>query len=375
MWSPVIIALVLAYLFSPVVTFFQNRIPFGGSDVRRTLATFLTFVTSISLIVTFLLLIVPAIIEQMGQFGEAMPALLERMGQDLEVTLSRPLTIGNRAIVPLDIIGSLDGIDPENPFPVGEIDLVTTTRDLLVPLGSPVLGALGTVVSGAVTTIFVLTMGFYLLKDGPHFVAQIEELVSESYREDMRVMRGRLGNIWNAYLRGQLILSFTMGVLVFLSATILGVRSPLVLGTLSAVLEFVPNIGPVIALVPAMLFALFFPSTTIVGLDGLLFMLVVIGVWTALQNIESVYLVPRIMGDSLDLHPFVVIVAVIGGAALAGVLGVILAAPVVATLRLLIDYFYIKIVRLDVTRPDLVAAEVRPTPVQAESIMIDEPGD
>jgi hypothetical protein len=76
-------------------------------------------------------------------------------------------------------------------------------------------------------------------------------------------------------------------------------------------------------------------------------MLVVIVVWTALQNIEAVFLVPRIMGDSLHLHPLVVVIAVMGGAALAGALGVILAAPFVASGRVIAQYIYGKIMNTD----------------------------
>jgi predicted PurR-regulated permease PerM len=112
---------------------------------------------------------------------------------------------------------------------------------------------------------------------------------------------------------------------------------------LAGLLEFIPNIGPLIALIPAAFLALVSQSSTLPFLEGPLFALVVIIVWTGLQNLESIFLVPRIMGESLDLHPFAVIVAVLGGAALAGALGVILAAPLLASGRVITRYIYGKL--------------------------------
>lgn len=341
-WAPVIVSLVLAYLLSPMVSWVEVVLPFGSQNMRRTLGTVLTFLLAIMIVVLIILLIVPAIGAQMRQFVDVIPTLIEEIEADFRDVLSQPILLGSQQIIPLDIFET--NLEPmEDTFRMAELDLMGTMQSLLGPLTSPVLGALGSVLSGILMMIFVLTMIFYLMKDGPQFIQQIESLFPDSYHEDVRYIFHALGDIWNAYLRGQLILSLTMGTVVFLAATVLGLRSPLVLGLLSGILEFIPNLGPAMALIPAALFGLFFPSTTIPGLEGVFFMLVVVVVWTGLQNLEAIFLVPRIMGDSLDLHPFVVIVAVIGGASLAGALGVILAAPVVATLRLLADYLFVKL--------------------------------
>ncbi len=342
-WPPLVVSLVLAYLLSPVVTAFQRRVPFGSQNMRRTIGTILTFVLALLVIVFVLLLIVPAIVGQLRQFGEGIPALITQVQEGLENVLNVPITIGNQTFVPLEIIQEQIGIQDGQPLFSEQVDVVAVVQSLLGPLASPVLGALGTALSLILILIFVLTMIFYLMKDGPLFVRQLENLAPSPYREDVHLIFLRLGEVWNAYLRGQLILCVVMGIAGFLAATILGLPSPMVLGLINGVLEFIPNLGPALALLPAGVFALVFPSTTIPGLQGVVFLLVVIIVWTGLQNLEAVLLVPRIMGDNLDLHPFVVIVAVIGGASLAGALGVILAAPVVASLRVLGEYLYAKL--------------------------------
>jgi predicted PurR-regulated permease PerM len=153
-----------------------------------------------------------------------------------------------------------------------------------------------------------------------------------------------LGLIWNAYLRGQLFLCTVMGLATYIAALILGLPQPLLLGLVAGFFEIIPNIGPALSQVPALLFALTTPSSTIAALDaGLLYAVVVSVSYMVLQQLEAMFLVPRIMGSSLDLHPFVVLVAIIVGASLAGVLGVILAAPSVATVRLFGRYLRAKL--------------------------------
>jgi predicted PurR-regulated permease PerM len=151
------------------------------------------------------------------------------------------------------------------------------------------------------------------------------------------------GQIWNAYFRGQLILSSWVGVLVFVTTSLIGLPNALVLGLISALLEFVPNIGPFIAMVPAAFLALISTSATIPSLSGVGFALVVIAIYFTIQQIQAIVVTPRVMGDNLDLHPFLVILAVIAGASLAGALGVILAAPFMATAKMIGMYLYAKL--------------------------------
>lgn len=347
LWPPLVISLVLAYLLSPIVAALDRRLPIARQELRRAISTTLAFILAIMVVVVTVLVLVPPIIQQLQQFGRGFPALLAQISDAIERVLSAQITIGGTTYVPLEIIRAQLGLAPDAPLNletlIGDVNLGGILQSLLGPLASPVLGALGTAISVILMGLFVLTMTFFLMKDGPRFVERIEVLVPPSYRGDVHGLFQALGQVWNAYLRGQFILCVTMGVAGFSAATILGLPNPLVLGLINGILEFIPNLGPALALLPAGLFALFFPSTTIPGLQGVWFMLVVIVVWTGLQNLEAIFLVPRVMGDNLNLHPFVVILAVIGGASLAGALGVILAAPVVASLRVLGEYLYTKL--------------------------------
>jgi predicted PurR-regulated permease PerM len=111
-------------------------------------------------------------------------------------------------------------------------------------------------------------------------------------------------------------------------------------------LEIIPNIGPTIAAIPAVLIA-YFQGSTYLPLSNGWFALLVIGLYVVIQQLENNILVPRIIGRSLNLHPLVVIIGAIAGASLAGVLGMFLAAPILASLRTLGNYVNCKLLDLE----------------------------
>lgn len=336
-WTGIIISVVLAYLLSPVVTFFEQRLRIVRAfEVRRTLAVVLTWLAVVGVIALGIGLVVPAMSAQLRQFADDLPTLAADTEADLRAVLDRPITIGRTTIVPwqeLERTFAGTGEDGERTT------LTASLQDAVLSLADPALGLVGGAVTFVFTLFFVLVMLFYLMRDGPLFVEYLVEVVPDSYRGDVRRLLHELGLVWNAYLRGQLLLCLVIGVATYINALILGLPQPLLLAMVAGSLEFIPNLGPAIAQMPALLFALTTDSATIPSLDaGLIYAVVVSLSYIVIQNLEAVFLVPRILGHSLDLHPFVVLVSILIGANLYGVLGVVLAAPTAATLRLLLRY-------------------------------------
>jgi len=336
-WTSIVIALVLAYLLSPAVTFFERRLTYiTNYEWRRTLSVLLTWLLVIGILGLFVGFIVPATFKQLRDFADELPDLIADTEEDLKATLSQPITVGNYTLVPWD---ELERLFTTRDSETDESSLTTTLQNTVLSMADPALNVLGGAVSFLLTSFFVLMMLFYLMRDGPRFVEYLVSGVPESYRGDARRMLHELGVIWNGYLRGQLLLCTAVAVTTYIAALILGLPQPLVLGIIAGFLEFIPNIGPTLALIPALLFALTTSSATIPGLEaGLLYGAVVTLTYVGIQQLEAIFLVPRILGQSLDLHPFVVLVAILIGSNLTGVLGVILAAPAVATLRLFARY-------------------------------------
>ncbi len=351
-------AIVIAYLLNPIANFFQARLLNGR---LRPLAVVLTFVLVISIIVLAMLFVVPTVIEEAQGFFTRMPNLLQTTQDRVIALLEDEITFEgtplerffSEPIIIADVLGvDIENINLNELFTgVGEEGATIDTISLLRPVTTSITGSAFLVVGGAFSTIlrvvFLLTMMFYLMTDGENMVNAIVRAVPDGYHDDVRRLLRELGHVWNAYLRGQVTLSIIMGLAMYIMARILGIPGAIFLGIFAGIMEFIPNIGPATAMIPAAWIALFSQSSTIPVLSGWVFALVVIIVWTVLQQTEAAVLIPRIVGDSLNLHPFVVIVAVVSGVSVGGIFAVLVAAPVMASLRLIAQYTYGKLTNRD----------------------------
>lgn len=353
-----IVSALLSYLLWPLVNIIEKRVLVVLPFEARSLAVLATFIVVIASFVLGIVLIVPVLVAQIADIADAIPAFLEDLEVSLRDFLSQPLTFNGTPVlfngeplVPLDRIEAVVGEDALTGVFNGEsFDLMGVLGVFMGSLGS-LTGSAFSVLGGAINVVinisFMLVIMFYLMRDGSQFITHLVNVTPRPYQGDVRRLFYELGRVWNAYLRGQLTLCIAVGVAVYVAALVLGLPSAPLLGLVAGFLEFIPNIGPFLALVPAALIALVSESSTLPFLSGLPFALTVIVVWTAIQQLESIYLVPRVMGGSLDLHPVVVIIAVISGASLAGALGVILAAPFTATARVIGQYIYGKLFDTD----------------------------
>ncbi len=202
--------------------------------------------------------------------------------------------------------------------------------------------------------LFVFVISIYLAVEFPHFGRHLDGVASQAgYSEDAKRLSKKLGQIWDAFLRGQVLLGLIIFVVVWLGLTLIGVRNSLTLGLLSGLLEFIPTLGPVIGTGMAMIVAFFQPSNPW-GLESWQFALLVLAFMVIVQQIENNILVPRIVGGALDLHPLLVLIGVLMGASLAGILGAILAAPILASLKLLGIYTWRKLFDLPPFLPDKI---------------------
>ncbi len=223
---------------------------------------------------------------------------------------------------------------------------VNLIRPIFSQSGSWVAQVAQATISTLGVIFLVIVVSIYLVKDAPKLWEGISNLAHQpGYRQDAERLLADFARIWDAYLRGQVILALVIGFIVSVTLSMLGVRYALGLGVLSGILEFLPIVGPLIGSGAAILVALF-QGDTMWGLPSYQYAILIAVVMGLIQGLENNLLVPRIVGDALDLHPLLVMISVIMGASLAGVLGAVLAAPVVATIKLLGAYAWRKMLDL-----------------------------
>lgn len=326
----VIVAAVIAYILNPLVETVNERTRISRGWVILVIYLLL----AAALIALFVSLGVVAY-DQATDFINLVPNLIDQSVSLIESVNARsePIIIFDQIIVePIDM-----------PW--------ESITDQLLGLIQPTLSTSGGFVGQLATTtvrtvgnfLFIFVISIYLIFEAPNIGSYLQALASQpGYQTDIKRMSEEFGRIWSAYLRGQVILGVVIFLVVWLGLTMLGVRNALALGLIAGLLEFVPTIGPIISTVIAMSVALFQPGNPW-NLDGWQFALIVLAFMVIVQQVENNILVPRIVGGALDLHPMIVIIGVFMGASIAGILGAILAAPVLASLKLIAVYAWRKL--------------------------------
>lgn len=346
---PFFLALILAYLLHPLVTRLTERL-----RLSRGLSVLIVYVSLLLVVLSTTTGLGVAISQRVSQLALYIGELSELLPAQIE-----SIATFKRDIGPWHVDLSRINLEPVLT------DLASIISPILSQTGN-LLASIARATASAVTmVILVMVIGYYLLLDFRELEPSILDMVPVSYRGDFQWLMDETGRVWNAFLRGQAILAVVMFVVVALVLTGLGVRFPLALGLIAGLMEFIPVFGPFIATVGTVLVALF-QSSNWWGLTPIGFGLLVFSVYFIIQQIESTIIFPRIIGQSLDLHPLAVLLSVLTGGMVAGLIGLLLAAPTVATLRLWLGYAYRKTVGLE-TWPTPVVSPI-PKPKRALAI-------
>jgi predicted PurR-regulated permease PerM len=193
---------------------------------------------------------------------------------------------------------------------------------------------------------FTLLVTYFILSESGGIPGRIFRLNVPAYDEDIRRFGRHLSRIWNAFLRGQLLI-IAITILVYMVVlSILGLRFAIGLAILAGLARFVPYVGPAVAWTTYGLVA-FFQGTTIFGLTPLGYVVLIVATAWVTDLILDNFVGTRLMGNALRIHPAAVMVSAIIAANLIGIIGVVLAAPVLATLKLLFEYIMNKLMDRD----------------------------
>ena len=310
--TPVILASILAFVLSPIVGWLETRI-----RIRRGWATALVFLVLISLAAIGPVMLIPRLIEE----GERLNFNLGEILRTIETFMGKPVVIGGYSIG------------------VGQLleQLVQYLQSLGQPFYGRTLGVAVEVVGSLAWSIFILITSFYFLKDSSKLNAWLEGLPPAAYRGEFVALKAQLNLVWSAFFRGQLILATVVAAGFTVVGAAIGLPYALAMGVLAGLMEFLPSLGHAIWLLIATLLVLFRGSSWI-PLQHWAVALIVIGMHLLFEQFDLNYLIPRIVGREVRLHPLIVIWGVVAGALLGGVLGILLAAPTIASARVLMRY-------------------------------------
>ena len=328
--TPLLIVFILAYLLHPVATLLSRALSISW----KASVNILYFVILILLIGLLTLggVGLVAQVQSLIQLVQAIVAELPNYIQNLAGQIFRigPFTLDMRTI-----------------------DLNEISRQLLSFI-QPLLGRtgtlVGTVASGAAEifgwTFFVLLVSYFVMIESTGLQSDLFKLEVPGYNEDLRRLSNQLSRIWNAFLRGQIFI-FGMATLIYIFVlSFLGVRYAIGIAFMAGLAKFLPYIGPGITWIVMALVTYFQPDKPF-GMQPLAYMGLVVITTTVIDWIIDNLIAPRIMARSLRVHPAAVLVTALIAANLIGILGVVVAAPFLATISLLGRYTMRKMLDLD----------------------------
>ena len=318
MIQPTIIALLLTFVLYQPVSWVQQRTGWSRA----------TSIVAVYLLVILILIIGPIIfVPRVVSSVESLLVLLETMVTDLQSAATGPF---------LPIFGFSLNIDDILQ------QLGTVIQNVLSQAGTGVLGLAATFTTGVLTTIYVLVLGFWLLKDIIKLQRMVMNALPPEYRDDVQRMTQELGEIWMAFLRGQLVLGLVVGFMTWIIMSIVGLPNAAALALLAGILEFLPTVGPGISGAIGTLVALL-QGPTWLPIGNIPFAIIVLILYVIITQVESVYLIPRLVGRRVRLHPAVTFTGIISAALVFGVLGVLLITPTIASVRALLGYVFRKL--------------------------------
>jgi len=328
--TPLLIVFILAYLLQPVATLLSHALSISW----KASVNILYFVILI-LLIGLLTLGGLGLVTQVQSLIELVQTIVADLPKYIQSLAGQVFRIG--------------------PFTLNmqTIDLNEISRQLLSFI-QPLLGRtgtlVGTVASGAAEIFgwmfFVLLVSYFVMIESTGLQSGLFKVEVPGYNEDLRKLGNQLSRIWNAFLRGQ-ILIFGMSTLIYIFVlSFFGVRYAIGIAFMAGLAKFLPYVGPAITWVVMALVTYFQPDKPF-GLQPLAYMGMVVITTTVIDWIIDSLIAPRIMARSLRVHPAAVLVTALIAANLIGILGVVVAAPFLATITLLGRYTMRKMLDLD----------------------------
>lgn len=308
---PFATGIILGYLFAPWASFLEKK------GMNRTLATLLVMITTILIFVPIAGILISIINEQLSHFLTALPHYVSAFIKKIEPVM----------------------IDLQDRFPSFDIEktrayIRSTLADNIKIFGLMLKGLLskGFALLNLLSLILITpVVTFYMLRDWDSFVAKVDSLLPRKTQKNIRKQAKEIDKTLAGFIRGQVSVCFLLGCFYALGLYFVGLDLGLVIGFLAGILSFIPYVGSITGFVLSIILALaqFGNITSVIS---------VIVVFALGQFLEGNFLTPKLVGDSVGLHPVWIMFALLAGGVLLGFLGLLIAVPTAAIIGVLIRH-------------------------------------
>ncbi|MFC7371755.1 AI-2E family transporter [Fictibacillus iocasae] len=312
LFAPFLLAGVLYYLFRPVVNFLHKR------SVPKILSILLIYGAAVGLVTLLIYSIGPVLQRQVSSLVENMPGLINSVRNN---------------IVELQNHEWVDRFQESEQFNPKELsDKVTAyLSDSVSTIGTNIANFISIVTNIVVVFVTVPFILYYMLKEGEKAPRQVLSLLPIKQRENGQKILSDMDQALSGYIQGQILVSVVVGLMLYAGYLIIGIEYSLLLALAAMLTNVIPFLGPIIGVVPAIIVAV---------TDSPAMVVKVLIVMVIAQQIEGNLISPQVMGRTLDIHPLTIISLLLVAGSLGGLLGLILAVPVFAVLKVIVLHTY-----------------------------------
>lgn len=307
--SPIFIGFIIAWLFEPVVSYLQkNKVP-------RVAGCIIVYVILIGLLSLFGYLFIPSLISQVKDFVSIAPSIFDEL-TDFVMNIIKVFD-ANRLVDTVTLKASI--MELVSDF---GMSIVSSLPKYLLSIGK-------TLFSGGLNFILGLMIGFYLLFDFNKVGNLFKNVLPVTWRDNYDELIKRVNTSLRSYVQGVLIIMLLVFLTQSIGLTIAGLEAPIVFALFCALTDIIPYFGPYIGGIPAVIVG--FTISPITGICVLISILIV-------QALENNFYQPLIMGHTMKLHPVTIMVGLLLFQHFFGILGMVLATPVIATIKIFVTF-------------------------------------
>lgn len=308
--SPLFIGIGLAWLFDPFVSYLNKK------GVSRILGAIFVYIIFLSFIYLLLRLMIPSITNQLNDLAKNVPNFINYLKENIDKFFENLNNLGNYNFtdIKISIYDSINNL----------------SRSLTIDLPKTIMNAVSNIISGSVNLLIGLLIGLYMLFDFDNVKKHLYSLIPKKYQDDTRTLLTRLNNNLKSYVHGTLLIMFILFVFQSIALAIAGLEAPMVFGLFCAVTNVIPYVGPYIGGIPAVIVGLSISPTT-----GIFVLIAIV----LAQTLESYFLQPIVMGKTMKLHPVTIMLGLLLFGHFFGILGMILATPVISILKTIFQFF------------------------------------
>lgn len=309
--TPFILAAIFAYIFNPVVDFFYHKV-----KLPRTISIFIIYLLIMGSIIFLSVVLTRRIIDESSELKDYVTNLINATKQQANMLPDFIQPLINETLVSL------------------EKSKIFSTESIFILFPKAI--------SRIVSLFIFLFSAFYFLKEGRSMIDKLLNLVPNKNRIEVEIIARRINAVLGGYLRGQILLIFIVSLVLFAALSVLGIKFALILAIFSGFAEVIPIIGPITATSVAALVA-FVTGSANFSLNPMQSAIIVIIVYFTVRQIQDYFITPYVMGRISKLHPLIVLFAVLAGGHIWGVMGFVLAVPIAASIKIILQFFLDKI--------------------------------